>query len=253
MSMDKYTLKTAFRQSFLGHIWRIEADTAVGLLAVETRDHTTGNPLFSALRYHTGTPIIQEMPYGDRNWTLAGIADGKLVLKALGHGSPESAGIACIDVYSGKVAWEQFNYVLLALVGKQLAVRHRNFASGYEQRLDLHTGGLTQINNFTDKPTGSDIVIPKRYIADHPLFLKKYAVHGDLFQCCIGSKKIWAFHERDKQLYRIRIVISSGLSVLDDHVVMTGLDKMAPELFFAIDQQLFFIGDNKQEIVSYLV
>ncbi|MFC3196310.1 DUF4905 domain-containing protein [Parapedobacter deserti] len=251
--MDKYTLKTVFRKSFLRLIWRIEVDTASGLLAVETREDRTGNPSFSALDYRTGTSCIHEIPYADRNWTLAGIADGKLVVKAFGQNSPESAGIACIDAHNGEVVWEQHSYVLLALQGSQLIVRHRNYAGGFEQRLDLHTGDLTQINNSADKPAGPEIVLPKRHIADPPVFLQRYRIHGDVFQCTVGLNEVWAFHEREHQTYQVRMVISNGLSVLDDNVVMEGLTKMAPELFFAIADQLFLIGDTKREIVSYLV
>ncbi len=251
--MDKYTLKTAFKKSFLGIVWRIEADTTNDILAIETRDQDTGNPSFSAFDYTTGVSFTDEMPYGDRNWALAGTADRKLVLRAFGQNSPDSAGIACIDAINGKLLWEQFNYVLVGLGNQQLTVRHRNFASGYEQHLDLRSGNLTQFNNATNKPTGPNIVLPQRYTAEGPALLANYEVHGDIFHCRIGEKQVWAFHEVTHQTYRVRLVISSGLNVLSDSVVLADLAKMIPELFFTIDGQLFLVSDNKREIVSYLV
>ena len=251
--MDKYTIKTAFKKSFLGMVWRIEADTAANLLAVENRDKDTGNPAFSAFDYRTGMASIHEKPYGDRNWALAGTAGRKLVVRAFGQNSPDGAGIACIDADSGEIRWEQFNYVLVAVDDHQLTVRHRNFAGGYEQYLDLASGNLTQFNKTTDKPMDPEIVIPQRYEGGVPELLAGYAVYGDVFYCQIGPKKVWAFHEETHETYRVRLVISSGLTLLTDQVVLAALAKMTPELFFMIDQQLYIISDNKREIVSYLV
>ncbi|HWK59569.1 MAG TPA: DUF4905 domain-containing protein [Parapedobacter sp.] len=251
--MDKYTLKTVFKKSFLGMVWRIEADTSAHLLAVETRDKETGQPSFSAFDYQSGVSFIHEKPYGNRNWVLAGVTDRKLIAKAFGQNSPDGAGIACIDVASGDLLWEQFNYVLVHVGNQQLTVRHRNFAGGYEQHLDITTGNLTQFNKNAGKPTEADIVLPQRYGHGLPECLAGYPVHGDLFYCQIGPKQLWAFHEARQGSYRVRMVITSGLTVLADQIILPELAKMTPELFFMIGQQVFIISDNKREIVSYLV
>lgn len=234
-------------------VWRIEADTSANVLAVETRDKETGLPAFSAFDSSTGVSFVDEKPYGDRSWALAGTADRKLVIRAFGQNSPEGAGIACIDTDSGDVLWEQFNYVLVHVGNRQLTVRHRNFAGGYEQYLDLSTGNLTNFNKQADKPTGPDIVIPQRYEHGVPERLSGYAVFGDLFYCQIGAQQLWAFHEVIQQAYRVRLVIFNGITIVADHIILEGLDKMTPELFFMVGQQLFIISHNKREIVSYLV
>ncbi|WP_257668062.1 DUF4905 domain-containing protein [Parapedobacter tibetensis] len=251
--MDKYTLKTAFEKSFLGLVWRIETDVANGLLAVETRNKDTGAPLFSVFRYTTGISLIHEMPYGDRYWTLAAIVDNKLILRAYGQNSPDSAGIACIDALSGDVQWEQFNYAFLAIQDEAIIVRHRNFADGHEQYLAIHHGNLTQKTEALNKPMRQNIVIPQRHDGYIPAFLENYDIYGDLFHCTAGQNNVYAFHERDDQLYRIRLVVSSDSGVLADKVVISGLAKMIPELFFMINKQIFLIGNNKRKIVSYLV
>ncbi|MBK1441970.1 DUF4905 domain-containing protein [Parapedobacter sp. ISTM3] len=251
--MDKYTLKTVFQKSFLGLIWRIEADTANGVLAIETRNRDQGTPSFSVVDYTTGVSLIHEIPYGDRHWTLAGIIEGKLIVRAFGTDSPDHPGIACLDAFTGNLLWEQFNYTLLGIANRQLIVRHRSFAAGYEQYLAPSDGNLTQFNISVDKPIGSAVVLPRTYTADVPTFLKNYAVYGDIFYCQVGLKHIWAFHEKDGQAFRVRLVVSSGRAILADVVVLANLVKMTPEVFFMIDQLLFIISDNKQEIVSYLV
>ncbi|MFB2118569.1 DUF4905 domain-containing protein [Parapedobacter sp. 2B3] len=234
-------------------VWRIEADTDGRLLAVETRDQETGRPSFSAFDYESGISLIHENPYGDRNWALAGTADRKLVIKAFGQNSPDGAGIACIDADTGDLLWEQFNYVLVQVGRRQLTVRHRNFASGYKQHLDLDTGNLTQFNNSASKPTAAEIVLPQRYGNGIPECLTAYSVYGDLFRCPIGPKELWAFHEVTGETYQVRLVVSSGPAIVADQVVLTGLEKMTPELFFGVERQVFIISDNKREIVSYLV
>ena len=251
--MDKYTLKTAFKKSFLGIVWRIEVDTAENLIAVETRNQDSGAPAFSTFDYRTGRSFIQEQPYGDRNWTLAGTADRKLIIRAYGTSSPEGAGIACMDAQSGVVLWEQFSYNLIHVAPTQIAVRHRNFAAGYEQYLDIQTGNLTPFNTSADKPTEPKLVLPQQYNGDLPEVLENFKVHGDIFYSSIGTKKAWAFHEKEEAGYRVRLVITSGITLLSDQVILSGLPALTWELFFVIGQHLFFIGNNKREIVSYLV
>ncbi len=251
--MDKYTLKTAFRKSFFGVVWRIEADPAAGILAIETREPDTGIPSFSAIEYHTGVSSVDEKRYGDRNWSLAGVVDGKLILRAWGQNTPEGAGVVCMDASTGNVLWEQFNYTLISLENRQLIVRHRNFASGYEQYLNPRDGSLAEKNNLPNKPTGSEIVLPQRHVGDMPLFLENFDVKGELLFCRVGDRTVWAFHEAEDRTYRIRLVVSRGLKILTDRVMVSDLPKMAPELFFMINDYLFFIGDNKREIVAYLV
>jgi len=251
--MDKYTLKTAFRKSFLGVVWRIEADITAGILAIETRDSDTGSPSFSVIEYKTGISFVNEKRYGDRNWSLAGIISEKLILRAWGQNTPEGAGVVCIDAVTGGVLWEQFNYTLVSFENQLLVVRHRNFASGYEQYLNPLNGHLTEKNNLPNKPTGPDIVLPQRYVGDIPPFLESYDVKGDLFCCQVEDRTVWAFHETTDDTYRIRLIVSRGLKLLTERIIISDLAKAAPELFFIISNQLFFIGDNKREIVAYLV
>lgn len=252
--MDKYTLKTVFQKSFSGLVWRIEVDTVNRLMAVETRNTDTGTPRFSTLRYTTGESLVDELAYGDRNWTLAGASHGNLVLRAYGQHGPESAGVASIDATTGKILWEQFNYNLLELREGVLRVRHRNFASGHEQYLSIADGELTPVPNLlVVDQTDQHIIIPKPHIGERPGFLSNYAIHGELFHCAPKQVQVWGFHEKKDETYSIRLVVSNDLGIVTDKVGITGLTKMIPELFFMINDQLFLIGDNKQKIVSYLV
>jgi len=255
--MDKYTLKTAFKKSFSGLIWRLEVDAVNELMAVETRDMTSGKPRFSAFEYATGTSTITEIPYGERYWTLAGIIDATLIVRAYGANSPDGAGLAGLDARTGAIIWEQFNYTLVGIEGNTLAARHRNFASGYVERLRASDG--TVIKRLEAGPLdqtvrSSRVVLPRPYSGKTPSFLTRYAIHGELFHYATGGHDIWAFHEKEsEQSFTVKLVLSSGLSVQAEEIVERGLTKMLPELYFMIGDQIFVITDNKQKIVSYLV
>jgi len=251
--MDKYTIKTAFKKSFSGFVWNIEADTAAGILAVETRDPETGIPAFSVIEYATGSSLVHEKQYGDRNWSLAGTLNNLLILRAWGQNTPEGAGIACLDATTGNLRWEQFNYTLVAIQSQQLVVRHRNFAGGYEQYLNLLNGDLTEKNKTPTQAEGAEITLPKRHIGNIPPFLQDFSITGDLFFHPVDNRVAWAFHETAGSTYRVHLVISLESTLLAQQVVVSGLPKMVPELFFLIDHELFLIGDNKREIVAYLV
>lgn len=251
--MDKYTLKTVFKKSFSGLVWRIEVDTVHGLMAVETRNTETGTPQFSAFRYSTGESLVDELDYGDRSWTLAGVTNGMLVLRAYGQHGPDSAGITGVDATNGQIVWEQFSYNLLHLQDGVLRVRHRNFAHGHEQYLDVTDGRLISDPGPTAGHPRHDVIIPAPYTAERPTFLKNYTIYGELFHCNAHQYQIWGFHEKDRESYRIRLVVSNNLGIVTDKTGITGLTKMIPELFFMVNNQLFLIGHNKQKIVSYLV
>ena len=251
--MGKYTLKTAFKKTFSGIIWRIEVGMPTGILAIETRDQDTGNPSFSTIEYTTGQSGITEKQYGDRNWSLAGVIDSLLILRAWVQNTPEGAGIACIDATTGDLLWEQFNYTLVAVTDRQIVVRHRNFVGGYEQFLNPYDGNLSSKDNLANHLMRPEIVLPTPYTDPPPSFLDHYNIAGDLFSCLIDDRTVWAFHEAIENTYQIRLIVSHGLNVLTDNLAITGLPKMTPELFFAIRNQLFLIGNNKREIISYLV
>lgn len=253
--MDKYTLKTVFRTSFSGVVWRIEADTLRGLMAVETRETDSGKPLFSVFAYVSGQSHFHEISYGDRHWTLAGIANGRLILRAYGTQSPDSPGIACIDALDGTVVWEQFNYTLLTVMEDALLVRHRNFSTGYETRLQIADGSPMQRGIHTPPTTVPEtgLLVPRIYNGETPDFLANYAIEGEIHHCETGAYQLWGFHEKTDQTYRIRLVVSHASEIAGNIIAITGLTKMIPELFFMIGRQIFLIGNNKREIVSYLL
>ncbi len=252
--MDKYTLKTIFAKSFSGVIWRIEADTAAKTLAIESRSPEGGLPAFSVIRYTDGYSWVHERAYGDRQWTMAGIAEGCLLLRAMGQREPNAPGIACLSCTSGETRWENFSHTFMAMQAGSIYARPRNIASGYDAYLDILTGqAMDSPHTVTKPPSQSEILLPTPTTNLPDAIATSHCVVGTVFHFPFGDKDGWAFHVRQDDGFAVKLFITQQLDLLETRTLMTGLEKMVPEIFFVIDRQLFFIGGNKQEIVSYLV
>lgn len=252
-SMDKYTVKTAFKKSFLGLIWRMEADTGANLLAVESRNPENGIPSFSVLDYRTGNLLMDAVNYGDRSWTLAGISGDRLILRHYGDRNPENAGICCMDVHGGHIVWERFNHIFISLLRDGVLAKPRNISSGYQLILSPEDGSVRSSPGRTTKPYQQNIVLPEVYVGNFPPMLKKYSIHGELHHCRTEEKEVWGFHQQRQGKYDVKLLITNGLNVMYEKVISRNRAKKLPEIFFMIKNQVFFIADNKQEIVSYLV
>ncbi len=252
--MDKYTLKTIFERSFSGVIWRIEADTAAKMLAVESRSPDGGLPAFSVIRYTDGHSMLQEGAYGDRHWTLAGMAGDCLLLRALGEREPNAPGIACLSASTGEVRWESFNHTFVAVAAGRVQARPRHIASGRDAYLSVQTGQPIDgpPSAIADGPD-PDIRLPEPATSVPDSLSARYAITGPVHHLPFGDKEAWAFHVMQDDGLDVKLIISQHLAVLEARTIMAGLAKMTPEVFFAIGRQLFFIASNKQEIVSYLV
>lgn len=250
--MAKDTVKTGLQKSFSGLIWRIEVDTAKSLLAIESRDIDTGTPKFAVVDYESGITLFEERAYGDRLWTIGGVFGGYVILRNYGEHSPENAGIICINVSDGNVVWEHFGWTFLELRQHTLVVRPRSVLAGYETYVNIANGA--EITKPIDNPPiYNDVAIPSVHIDSFPSILKNYDVEGDIFTAHWLEKKIWAFHHRQNGTLDVKMLISNAFMILDEYTVMAGLNKKLPELFFMINNQIFFIRGNKREIVSYLV
>jgi len=252
--MDKYTLKTIFERSFSGVIWRIEADTAAKTLAIESRSPDDGLPTFSVVRYTDGHSLVHERAYGDRQWTLAGIAEDCILLRAIGQSQPSAPGIACLSSTSGETRWENFSHTFVAMHGGCIQARPRHIASGYYAYLAIRTGQPVDSSpSATKKPDQPEILLPSPTIDLPEAIVESYPIVGTALHFPFGDKDGWAFHIAQDDGYAVNLIITQERAILQARTLMTGLEKMIPEIFFVIGRQLFFIAGNKQEIVSYLV
>lgn len=232
----------------------MEADTASKMLAIESRAPEGGLPAFSVIRYTDGHTFVQERAYGDRHWTLAGMAADCLLLRAIGEREPNAPGIACLSATSGEVCWESFNHTFVAMRAGHIQARPRHIASGHDAYLSVETGQPVNMPTSTlDHGSHSDILLPQPSTSLPDSIATNYEITGAVHHLSLGDKDVWAFHVAQDDGFDVEIVVSQHIAILDARTIMTGLAKMTPEMFFAIGKQLFFIAGNKQEIVSYLV
>ncbi len=252
--MDKYTLKTIFQKSFSGLIWRIEADTSHGTLAIESRDPGSGIPYFSVIGYADGQIYAFEQQYGDRSWTLAGINNGYVLLRVFGQQEPNGSGIACLCARTGVLLWEKFNYVFISLDEHAIRARPQHISGGYQTHLSYKDGNpLTDLPASEVRPLTPEIAIPEHVTAETAGIVLNHTIVGPIHHHRFGERDAWAFHTPQGDVFNVELRVTQQGKILESKIIISGLTKLLPEIFFAINRQLFFIDSNKQKIVSYLV
>jgi len=247
--------RQAFLHRFTGTIWKMDVYEEAGLLAVEWRETSTGSPCFAVIHYPSGRLISNNLSYGNRWWTLAGISREHLILQY--YPEPNQArtqGVVLIDFENGKPTYEAFNMQFQELVSEGMIVR---------QNTTLTTG-LSLINEagqlLKSHVDLSETVPLKRNVkaATPSLYpplipLTDQLVEGPYFHLEHEEADFWAFHEKTGTGYRLMLVVCKEQQVVFTEILDPLLSQLQPEVFFIIDRQLFFIRNNKQEFVSYFV
>lgn len=253
--MDKYTLNSGILKNFLRPIWRIEVDPAYHLMAVESRAVREGAFFITVMDYSSGYCFLdeQQLTLPDIHWVLAGIRSGIVVVRRMFPTSPLDAGICCFEAKTGELLWERYDLILDDLVGDWLGVRQRNWAFGQGSWVSIHDGQASEKFPPPNKPSVSDIVIPMVYLGNVPAVLHGYLWVGELWHAKCAANEVWAFHEDENGRYRIRMLITNGVGLVHDEIILSDLDKMLPEIFFIVGNRVFFVGDNKRDLISYLV
>lgn len=245
----------AFSHIYDGTIWKMDIHEAAGLLAIEWRDQN-GLPYFSVIHYPSGRLLSDYIQYGDRWWTLAAISDDLLLVQHYPQANQgQTQALVAIDIHSKQVLWEQFNVQLVELVDDGIAVKQR-FATGN------NTVALLA-------PSSGDVIKHKVTLAElHPLTrnlrapapsqktpfpsLTKTLV-GPYFFLEIDDKELWAYHEQHNGTLRLMLAVIQNGQILANRCIIDQLEHLLPEVFFMIGQQMFFVRNNKREIVSYFV
>lgn len=248
-------LNSAFSKVFPGIIWRIKADEENKWIAVESRDPENGIPEFSVIHYPTGRILFDQLRYGDRWWTIAGIAKGYLLLQALREQGPQAEGLVAIECETGQIAWEAFHYRLLSLTAEGALVSHRNLSGTSGDLIDVASGNLiaSRIQQSAVKPSVTQVVLPVVYEGERPSRLDTYAMEGPLFYNHYGKLDLWSFHERAETGYSVRLVTFSGQSAVHNQTIIGSTEKMLLEPFFLLDDQVFCVQYNNREIASYFL
>jgi len=248
-------MKKAFSHLFDGIIWKMDIQEGAGLLAIEWRNKN-GEPKFTVIHYPTGNLLLDAFGYGDRWWTLAAITSEHLLLHHFPQ--PENAqtkGLVAIHINTKEISWELFNLQFEAMSAIGIVVKSLFAGNDKVSVLDEQTGDMLIQQTYLD-----DLVFEERNIrsafptTDTPsLSLTDQKIAGPYFYMEQGSREFWAYHEEKEKGFQLMLSVIEENQIIFRTCLADNLEYLLPETFFIINQQLFFIGDNKQEIVSYFV
>lgn len=247
-------MKSAFVKHFDGTIWKMDIHEPSKLLAIEWRTKE-GIPNFSVIHYPSGILKLDKISYGDRWWTLAGITSTHLLLQHYADpGSAQTQALVAINLQENIIAWEQFNIQFQELVAEGLAIKSLTYGNNLSV-LDEHTGKhilqAKSLSELTPIVRTVKSALPTNRV---PLLsITDQTVVGPYFLLDEGEITYWGHHEQQKKTIRLMLTIVKNNQIDFKLCIEDKLDHLLPEVFFIIGNQLFFIRDNKREIVSYFV
>ena len=249
--MTKYTIKKVFEKAFPTNIWKIEIDTLQSLIAVETRDQESTVASFLAFDF-AGNCLMSPCKADGKEWTLDSVQNGHLVLKRIGEHTPIQEGIQIIRIRDNEVVFNSYEFVLLDVYHGFVHARHRSISSGESIVVNLITGTYAPASDqqFDYAPNKLQYPIP---YPKKPKFLQDEGLTGPLWLSKCGENYLWCYHQEHNGQFDLILSTSDLNQLLDKQVILQQMDKMIPQPYFQIGNQIFFMSYNKQEIVSYLV
>ena len=250
--MLKNTIKKVFQKDFIENIWKIEVNGYRDEIGVEIRDSQTTLPTYHILRFEDATELLKYSP-AEKDWSMEGIQKDFLILKKVGEQTPIKEGIQVVSIRTQKPIFTSYEYVLLDVCEDYLHVRHRSFTSGGEQLIALSTGDVYPVTDYIlNRYPKNRVSFPLPY-ESRPTFLAGHTIHQDLWISKLQDTYLWCYHTQEAIGYNLHIAVSDQERLHDEAIVQTAIPKMFPQPYFQVGNQLFFMADNKHEIVSYLV
>ncbi|WP_134090892.1 DUF4905 domain-containing protein [Olivibacter sp. XZL3] len=244
----------AFSHIYDGSIWKMDIQEAAGLFAIEWRDQE-GSPYFSVIHYPSGRVLSDHIQYGDRWWTLAAVSDKQLLLQH--YPQPEQGqtqGLIAIDVHTKEVLWEQFNVHFIELTKEGIAVKQAFSNINKVNLLETSSGQLLQHNLSLETLTALPRTVRSASaVTTAPTVPLTSDLVGPYFYLEQDGKELWGYHEKKDAHFRLMLAVVQNGLILHQSCLVDQLRYLLPEVFFVVNQQLFFIRNNKREIVSYFV
>lgn len=249
--MSKYTISSAFSQTFRFPIWKIEVDEHSKLLAIECRDPETTLPYITVMGFD-GTIKLDHYLLPEKEWTLAAIQKEVVVLRKVSENSPVSPGVWVLnhEIPNTDFLFHQYQYI--GILNGYIQIRPQHITSGFEQYFSLVSNQISTRIDSEIKPFDNNIVFPLEFNGQKPAFLLHYK-NEDLWISKSGPNFLWSFHEKQDEKYNIRLLISNKNEILDEAMIIRNLELKLVQIYFQIGCQIFLLTHNKREFVSYLV
>jgi len=253
-TVDKYTLKPSLTEKFEGIIWKIETDDKEPVIAIETRNIADRKTYYSAFNYLTGNCLFKEITVDDSwIWGLDRVHNGFVFLHSyINDNSPEHAGIIALNT-SGKIAWSHFNKTLEDITEQGLLVYNPKIQPKIFNVISADNG-QTLAGDTSSAPLFQEVIIPDMKIdpADFGYVLPNN-ISVPFFYKHYNHKDILVYHTQTQNLFTQQLIVCQAESILFKDILAVDIQKMNPEAFFIQRNHLFYIRNNKQEFVSYLV
>lgn len=246
-------MKLTLSAKFEGIIWKVETDYLHAIIAVETRDIANRKTYFSAFNYESGELLFKEISVEDSwFWTIDCVYDGVILLHSyVNEGSPERKGIVALNS-NGDIAWQFFHKTRLTVSSEGIIVYDSKIQP---RRLELISAvdGTEIRSNLTDyQALERAILVPAQVdISNNIRNLFPENIVGPIYHREVAGKDLFVFHTQHENLFNQQItVVQHGKVILTD--IMAGnIQKLNPEAFFIQQNHLFFIKNEKRELVSY--
>ena len=253
--IDKYTLKPALAETFGGIIWKIEIDGNSPIVAIESRNVAERQSFYSAFNYATGQTLFKEITVENSwFWSIDRVHDGIVFLHSYVHESqPEHKGIIALDS-TGEVKWQSFNVTLYDISTEGIIVYNPKIQPRTLEMRAFEDGAPIPYKTGNYQPVARNITLPN--IVEKPDHLQNLlpdTLTGPVFYTQFKNKDIVAFHSKAGNFYRQQLVVYQDGKVVLEDILARDIQKLNPEAFFIEREQLFYIRNNKQEFVSYLV
>lgn len=250
--MSKYTISNAFSQTFRFPVWKIEIDEISKLIAIECRDPENTVPYITVMDFK-GTIYLDHYKLPEKEWTLASIQDKVVVLRKVSENSPVSPGVWMLYHQKPDTTYLYHQYHYLSILNNYVHIRPQHITAGFEQYFSLLSAEILTTAPSEIKPFENDIVFPLEYNAQKPTFLQHIKNNEDLWISKCKDHFLWSYHEKQRDKYIIKLLLSDKKQVLDEAVIIRDLDLKLVQIYFQIECQIFLLTHNKQEFVSYLV
>ncbi len=254
-STNKYTVKLTLCEKFKGIIWKVETDSKLNIVAIETRDSENHTTAISAFDFSTGRCLFKELQVEDSwNWGLDRVAWGMVFI----HGytsekSPEHKGIIALNE-RGEVAWQQHNKTLYTIGREGLIAYNPSVQPRTLELLSPYNGQMITYGIKEYDSVLRDIVVPEIVNKDAIReSLLSENISGPVLFASFNGRDIYSFHIATEKTFSQKLAIYEYDNIILSDIIAVNIQKFNPEAFFIEHNHLFCIRNNKQEFVSYLV
>ncbi|MBL1407295.1 hypothetical protein [Sphingobacterium faecale] len=250
--MNKYTINKAFEKHFPFPIWKIEVDCSNNCLAIEYRNPTDTLPSFAVVTFE-GDTLLENYTALEKEWTIASIQDDYLIFKRFGASSPIQAGIQVLHIPSQSIIFCYQEYVIKGVYEGIIKAAHRSIPSGIDYYIDLKTGIVDSGARSSLHLPHNNITYPISYQGYVPDFIESFSFEDQIWLQPYKEIFIWSYHKKNNNSFDLYLSLSTKNEILDNKIILTGLDRLIPQPYFQVKGHIFFLSNTKQEIATYLV